>query len=237
MKRAAHRIGAVFFLFLVALGGSSPPAWGAGEEGSGEEGRVYAIQKKGYRLKHEVHAAVGVLPMDAFYKGIVVGGGYTYHFSHHFAWEVGQFLTSFNMDTGLKKELQGAFAVEPTSFRELSFLANSNLVFTPIHGKMSFLNRSVVRMECYLTAGPGISRYTLFDRAGASGYREEEKYYLSANYGIGLRLFLSKRFAARLDIRDYVNFVGDGVDHAAYFGLALGWNFRLPSFSDQEEDV
>jgi outer membrane beta-barrel protein len=235
MNRAIRHFVNAFLLALSALAGVTPPAWGAGEEGSGEEGSVYAIQRKSSVLKHEIHGAVGVLPMDAFYKGVAVGGGYTYHFSHHFAWEVAQFLTSFNIDTGLKDELQTAFAVEPTSFREVSFIANSNVVFTPLYGKMSLMNRTVVRMECYLTAGPGIARYTLYERAGASGYQEQDKYYFSANYGIGLRFFVSRQFAVRLDIRDYVNFVEDGVDHAAYFGLALGWNFRLPKFADQEE--
>lgn len=208
----------------------------AQERGFGEGGRVYTIQKKAYRLKHELYGAVGVLPMDAFYKGVAVGGGYTYHFSHHYAWEVVQFLASFNMDTGLKKDLQNVFAIEPTAFRQVEFMASSNFVFVPLYGKMSLLNRKVIRMECFLTAGPGVSRYIYYERQGATGYKEEEKYYLSMNYGIGLRIFLNKRFSTRLDIRDYMNFVGDGIDHVAYFGLAVSWNFRLPKFSDMEED-
>ncbi len=111
---------------------SLPGLLAADEASWGEEGRIYAVQKKPYRLKHELHASVGVLPMDAFYKGVTFGGGYTYHFSHHFAWEVFQIQSSQNVDTGLKKALQDQFSVEASSFREVDLLASSNAVFVPL---------------------------------------------------------------------------------------------------------
>jgi outer membrane beta-barrel protein len=212
-----------------------PPAAGQESLGQGEGGKVYAVQKKEYQMKNELYAAVGVLPMDAFYKGITFGGGYTHHFSHHFAWEVFQFLYSSNVDTGLKKDLQNIFAVEPSAFREVKLLANSNVVFVPLYGKMSWLNRKVVQMELYLTAGPGVAQYTDYVRQGAEGYAEENKYYFSSNFGLGLRLFFSKAFSGRLDLRDYMNFVEGDIDNAAYFSLGLSWNFRMPKFSSGDE--
>ena len=225
------------WMFLVAAGLALSPltAWAAEQEGWGEGGRIYAVQKKGTRYKHELHGAVGVLPMDAFYKGVAFGAGYTYRFSNHFGWEVLQGLFSANIDTGLKGNLQDIFNVEPTAFREVKLLVNSNLVFVPIYGKVSWMNRKVIRMECFVTGGPGIAQYKSYRRVGASGYSEKSDIYFSANFGIGLRLFMNKRLSVRLDLRDYMNFV-DGVDNAAYFGLALGWNFRMPTFSDSEED-
>ncbi|MEW6441117.1 MAG: outer membrane beta-barrel domain-containing protein [bacterium] len=220
----------------LALAWLRPAPLAAQEGGWGEEGQVYAIQKKPYRLKHELHAAVGTLPMDAFYKGVTLGGGYTYHFTHHFAWEVFQILYSQNVDTGLKKDLEDQFAVEASSFREVDLLANTNVVFTPLYGKVTWLNRKVIRMEVSVTAGGGVARYTEFEREGASGFSEDTQYKLSANFGMGLRVFMNQRFSLRLDMRDYMNFV-DGVDNVAYFGLGLGWNFRLPRFADQEEDA
>lgn len=211
-----------------------PGPLAADEAGWGEEGRIYAVQKKPYRLKHELHASVGVLPMDAFYKGVTFGGGYTYHFSHHFAWEVFQIQSSQNVDTGLKKALQDQFSVEASSFREVDLLASSNAVFVPLYGKVAWLNRKVVRMEWFLTAGGGVAQYTEFEREGASDYSEKKKYEISMNYGMGMRVFLSKSLSVRLDLRDYMNFV-DGVDHAAFFGLGMAWNFRLPRFADLEE--
>jgi outer membrane beta-barrel protein len=228
-------VGFVTFCFLAAIAPVAGWAQEAKKEGWGEEGQVFAIQKKPYQLKHELHAAVGALPMDAFYKGVAFGAGYTYHFSHHFAWEVFQILASQNVDTGLKKDLQGLFSVEAGSFREVDFLANTNAVFVPLYGKVTWLNRKVIRMEWSLTAGGGVAQYTYYERERAASYSEQKQYEFSANFGMGMRVFLSKSFSVRLDMRDYMNFV-DGIDHVAYFGLGLSWNFRLPRFSDLEED-
>jgi outer membrane beta-barrel protein len=223
--------------WMVLFGLVIPPlaSVAAQETGYGEGGRVYAVQKKEYQLKHELYGAVGVLPMDAMYKGVTIGGGYTYHFSHHFAWEAIQFTYSNNIDTGLKEDLQNSFDATPESFREVQFMVNSNVVFVPLYGKMSWLNRSVVQMEVYLTAGPGIARYKEFELTGADSYSEEAKYYFSGNFGLGLRFFINQRFSVRLDMRDYMNFVDGGVDNAAYFALGLAWNFRMPQFSYSDD--
>ena len=224
-----------FWMVLCGLVIAPLASVAAQETGYGEGGRVYAVQKKGYQLKHELYGAVGVLPMDAMYKGVTIGGGYTYHFSHHFAWEAIQFTYSNNIDTGLKGDLQSIFDAEVTSFREIQFMANSNVVFVPLYGKMSWLNRHVVQMELYLTAGPGIARYKEYLRVGSEGFSEEGKYYFSGNFGIGLRFFIDQHFSVRLDMRDYMNFVDGGVDNAAYFALGLAWNFRMPQFSYSDE--
>ena len=224
-----------FWMVLCGLVLAPLASAAAAEAGYGEGGRVYAVQKKGYQLKHELYGAVGVLPMDAFYKGITIGGGYTYHFSNNLAWEVFQVLFSNNIDTGLKGDLQDIFSVEPSAFREVKMLANSNIVFVPLYGKMSWLNRQVIQMELYLTGGPGIAQYKEYVREGASGYGTENKYYFSANFGIGLRFFINEHFSARLDMRDYLNFVDGGTDNAAYFSLGLAWNFRMPKFAAGDE--
>ena len=235
MKSKRFLSAGCFFLFVSGLTFAPLGPAAAQDTGYGEGGKVYAVQKKEYQLKNELHAAVGVLPMDAFYKGVTFGGGYTYHFSHHFAWEVFQFLYSSDIDTGLKEDLQNIFDVEPSAFREIKMLANSNIVFVPLYGKMSWLNRKVVQTELYLTGGPGIAQYKDYVRQGAEGYSEENKYYFSANFGIGVRVFLSKAFSCRLDLRDYMNFVEGSLDNAAYFSLGLSWNFRMPRFSYSDE--
>ena len=100
---------------------------------------------------------------------------------------------------------------------------------------MSWLNRNVVQMELYLTAGPGIAKYKEYELRGADTYTEEGKYYFSGNFGLGLRFFINQRFSVRLDMRDYMNFIDGGVDNAAYFALGLAWNFKMPQFSYSDE--
>ncbi len=223
-----------FWMVLCGLVLAPFTSLAAQDTGYGEGGRIYAVQKKEYQLKHELYGAVGVLPMDAFYKGVTIGAGYTYHFSHHFAWEAFQVAFSNNVDTGLKDKIRD-YDVDVENFREVKLLANSNIVFVPLYGKMSWLNRQVVQMEVYLTAGPGIAQYKEYNRQGNEGYSEDTQYYFSGNFGMGLRCFINKHFSARLDLRDYMNFVDGALDNAAYFSLGLAWNFQMPKFSYADE--
>lgn len=48
-------------------------------------GTVSAIQDRAYRMQHELDLSVGVLPLDAFYKGLYAQVSYTAHFSDTFA--------------------------------------------------------------------------------------------------------------------------------------------------------
>ena len=235
--KSSRLLSVGFYLVLCALVLAPLGSATAQSTAYGEGGKVYAVQKKDYQLKHELHAPVGVLPMDAFYKGVTFGAGYTYHFSHHFAWEAVQFLYSSNIDTGLKDKLIEGFSAEVDDFREVKMLVNSNIVFVPLYGKMSWLNRKVIQTELYLTAGPGIAGYREYVRRETAEqlYDEQNKYFFSANFGMGVRFFFNKRFSCRLDLRDYMNFIDGSVDNAAYFALGLSWNFRMPRFSSGEE--
>ena len=50
-----------FWMVLFGLVIAPLASAAAQETGYGEGGRVYAVQKKGYQLKHELYGAVGVL--------------------------------------------------------------------------------------------------------------------------------------------------------------------------------
>jgi hypothetical protein len=52
-------------------------------------GVIAAVQERAFRMQHELHLGVGVLPLDAFYKGLYAQVGYTFHFTDAFAWQVG----------------------------------------------------------------------------------------------------------------------------------------------------
>ena len=66
---------------------------------------VLAVQDRTYRMNSELMLGIGVLPLDAFYKGLSGEVSYTYHFSDSFAWQIGRFLYSYNVATGLQNQL------------------------------------------------------------------------------------------------------------------------------------
>ncbi len=203
----------------------------------GDKGRIYAVQKKLYNLKHELNLGAGFLPMDALYKGLSFNGGYTYHLSHHWAWEVFQFVGSINIDTGLKKKLQDVPKVTPPVYQEVNYMAGSNAVFVPFYGKVTWLNRNVIQFEGSFTGGLGVAKYSSYEIAGAGQKtNEKESYSPSINFGTGLRVFINNRWSLRLDIRDYMNFIDDGLDNVVNIGLSLSWNFLLPKIGVYEDD-
>jgi outer membrane beta-barrel protein len=167
---------------------SALPAWAQDFE---EGGKLYAVQNRKYLANHEFSLAVGVVPMDAFYKGVTGTFSYTYHFDDFWAWEIASATYSLNIETSLRRELQDNFGVRPTEFPELNFFVGSNLVIKPLYGKMVYLNDSLIYGELFITAGPTVAQY---ENAGV---------FIGLNAGLGLRVYLSKSFSIRLDVRDY----------------------------------
>ena len=144
--RAVARLGAACLAVALFVCAAPTPA-SADEE-------TYVVQDRLYRMRHEISVATGVLPLDAFYKGITIGGGYTIHWSDLFAWEVARFAYAFHVNTDLREELRTNFGVEPTAFDRIRYYLFTNFVFKPLYGKWSLLNRTIVRDE---TPGTGAS--------------------------------------------------------------------------------
>src|SRR5262245_13205759 len=90
-------------------------------------GTIAAVQERAYRMNHELSLALGVLPLDAFYKGVYGQVSYTYHFTDAFAWQVGRGAYSHSLNTGLRNELENGFGVSPTRFDEVQYFIGSDL--------------------------------------------------------------------------------------------------------------
>lgn len=199
-----RRLRAALLLF-VSVGAASARA--AEDDG---QAPIYAIQNRHFEMRHELQATVGVLPINAFTKGLTVGGAYTYHFSPVWSWEIAQFAYSFTVDTSLKQELLTNFQVQPTQIESLEMFGSSNIVLTPFYGKLAALNRHVMHLELFLEAGPAVGKYInpSVVRAGFDA-------------GGGLRFFLSEYFSLRVDVRDYTFFKGTSPASELFIGLSV----------------
>ncbi len=152
-------------------------------------GTVSAVQERAYRMQHELNLAVGILPLDAFYKGLYAQVGYTFHFNDSFAWQVGRGAYVYSARTGLREQLERDFGVLPTAFDEVQFFVGSDLMWKPLYGKLSVLNRWVVHGEVYVLLGATIFKFTDSFRPGI-------------NVGAGGRIFVNKYASFRLDITE-----------------------------------
>ncbi len=175
---------------VVAVGLFSSLAFAQVEELE-NPGSVSAIQDRAYRMQHELTLGVGVLPLDAFFKGVYAQVGYTFHFNDAFAWEVGRAAYAYPVMTGLREQLQRDFGVLPTSRDVVEYFVGSNLMWSPFYGKLSVLNKSVVHGEMFFLLGATLYKYTTAFRP-------------ALNLGGGGRVFVSKWVSFRLDITDDV---------------------------------
>lgn len=182
-----------------------------------EGGKLYTIQNRKYVMAHEFSIGVGLVPLDAFYKGVTGTFAYTYHFSDLWAWEIVGATYSLNFDTSLRKELENNFNVRPTRFPELRFFFDSNLVLKPLYGKAVYLNETLIYGELFLEFGPAVARY-----------ENTNGVFVGADLGIGLRLYLSKNFAMRFELRDYEFFAPDNLkDNKNELFLQVGFGLNI----------
>src|SRR5579872_5200332 len=112
-------------LLVTALAALAPTLALAQAEELQNPGSVLAVQERTYRMNHELTLGIGVLPLDAFYKGLTAQVSYTFHFTDTFAWQVGRFTYSYDVDTGLKSQLLTQYGVLPTQFSEVQWIAGS----------------------------------------------------------------------------------------------------------------
>ncbi len=166
-----------------------------------------AVQNRRHTQTHEFTAAFGVLPLDAFDKGLTVSGAYTLHFSDVFAWEVAQFFYSFPVETDLRGELR-AFDLEPTPFERVEYFLTSNFVFKPLYWKGAWLNDGLVFGELMFLAGGGYGWLT----------RTERPVF---DVGVAYRLYVSDWVSFRLDVRDHAFVNSEDVQNELWIGLGV----------------
>jgi len=188
---------------------------------TGQGGELYSIEKRDLMGSHELMLSVGVLPMDAFAKGLTLQGSYTYHFTHLIAWEIVGGTYSFNFETGLEQELKDRFLVQATEVGQLQRMLHSTFVLKPLYGKFALTNDKLLSAEMFFVLGYALGGYTA---ALPSGF----------DVGVGIRMFLGKYFSLRLDLREYL-FLPDfkKVENNLFISLGLSLTF---GFSDEQKE-
>jgi outer membrane beta-barrel protein len=207
---------AVVVIGLV-LGLSSPAFAQYDDEVGG--GSAVVIQNRKFKMAHEFTLQAGVQPLDAFAKGVTASGRYTLHFDDFSAWEIGAGTYSFNIDTGLKQQLQDNFGVQPESLPTLQLTLESNYVMKPFYGKLSLFNQTLLYAELFLVGGLTVTRWS------------DGSFRPGPDVGVGARFFVAEWMSVRADIRHAV--VMDGiplvdpqatVDGVMYLGLGASFN-------------
>lgn len=174
----------------------------AGAQYDDEEVGGYAvvIQNRKFHMGHEFTLSAGVLPLDAFYKGLTGTFRYTLHFDEFQAWEIAGGTYSLNIETDLRELLRRfGFRPDAKGLERLEGYLETNYVLKPIYGKLSLFNRTLVYNELFLVAGFATAVYA----------QQRELVFLPGpGVGAGLRFFLWDWLSLRFDLRHYVFFNG-----------------------------
>ena len=176
-------------------------------------GSVSAIQERAYRMSFELDLAIGSLPVDAFYKGFYGQAGVAVHFGDFIAWQAhGAY--SYNVNTGLREQLERDFNALPTAFDQVQYFIGSDVLLKPFYGKTSVLNRWVLHYEAHFILGVNVFKFTV------GGFSP------ALNLGAGVRLFQTRYVSYRLDVTDSVVFNNrQKAFNVVTIALMLGLNF------------
>ena len=137
--------------------------------------------------RHELTVQGGYYVSDLFDGTYTAGGAYTYHMTEDLAVEASGSYTRISSSGG--PELERTFSVlQNKPRRQLGF--DADLVWVPAHAKMR-LGGGLTHLDLYLALGGGVVDSVLSSD-------------LAGNGGLGLKFFVGRAFAIRVDVRDHV---------------------------------
>lgn len=187
--------------------------------------KVYAVQNRKYVLGNQLSFTLGYLPMDSFTKGVALGAAYTTYFTDFTGWEVVNATYIANMDTGLKKQLLSDFQADPGKIPDFpKYMITSNIVYTPIYNKNLLFNKSVIWGDISFVAGGGIANF------------ERNKMKPLVDIGAMLRFFVTSVSSLKVDFRENLPFLSEGMKPFLTVGVAYTYQFGATPKSPSEAD-
>jgi outer membrane beta-barrel protein len=166
--------------------------------------------------RHELTVQGGYYVSDLLDGTYVVGAAYTYHLTEDAAVEASFAFSQVRSSVASRLEHDRGVSILPKEDRV--YLVFTDLVWSPIHGKMRFFADSIVHFDIYGAAGVG-----LIDNATSLG--------VAGQFGLGTKVFLSKSWAVRLDVRDqlYKQQILSVRQYVQDISLTLGVSVFLPT--------
>jgi outer membrane beta-barrel protein len=166
--------------------------------------------------RHELTAQGGYYVSDLLDGTYVVGAAYTYHLTEDAGIEASFGYSNVRSSVAARLEHDRGVTILPKQDRV--YLVFTDLIWSPVHGKMRMFADSIIHFDIYGAAGVGIiDNATSFGAAG--------------QFGLGTKIFLSPSWAVRLDVRDqlYKQQILSVRQYVNDFSLTLGVSVFLPT--------
>jgi len=186
----------------------------------------------------EVSGTAGVMPYDSLINHYMLGGRLAWHLSDHFGWEIIDAQITFPTVTGFTNDLVSAKGISNLQTQRLRGMFATNLIISPVYGKIRLLGRGVLHLDVYLVVGGGLAKNeTLRVSTSAIGGAPTETDMRSGmdpmfDFGLGFKFFLTKSFGLVFDLRDYVVYseLYGSKTLKSNFSVFGGISFYLPNF-------
>ncbi len=139
--------------------------------------------------RHEITILGGYYVSDLLDGTYVVGAAYTYHMTEDFGVEGSFDFTQNHSSVAARLEKDRGVTILPKVDRV--YMAFTDLVWAPLHGKMRLFADTILHFDFFAVAGVGV-----LDNATSYG--------AAGQIGLGGKVFLGKSWALRLDVRDII---------------------------------
>lgn len=180
---------------------------------------IYVVEEKAYTIggKFEITPQLVLSFNDRFtnhYGGMITG---MYHLRENVGVELAAgYLVGVASEITNEIREKGRLAPEPVDLYALTWIATTNVQWSPIYGKVSVLDLVLGHYSLYFSVGTGVTGLQLeryFDQPGTQ-YELPMPVAFTSTIGGGLRIYFLDWLGARIEIRDYVqaNAVAKDVD-------------------------
>ena len=156
------------------------------------------VQNREYRMEHEFRVGVGTLPIDAFFKGISLSGGYTWHLSDIWGIE-GDFVYLKNFNSSLRDDLEQSFGIPSTEFAEIKWYGKAGALFKPFYGKLAFLNDQQVHGEFFFSLSGVVAQMEGGESTEEEPLGKGKRFGIGGAPGFGLRGYINRYLSVRFD--------------------------------------
>jgi outer membrane beta-barrel protein len=195
--------------------------------------------------RFELTPSVGLTIRDAFFSKYILSGSLTYHASESFGVMLRGGYSIVGVSSAVQKCLTGPGGVPVCSSPTMNDvdgiapgniqgLAELNLQWSPLYGKIALIAERVVHFNLYAIGGPAAVLYGGPRPAGASS-GDTPTWTVGGNVGIGMHFFINRWSTLRVELLDLIYQENVGVGGVQTTSLRnqlmfdLGVSFYFPN--------
>ena len=231
----------LLLLILASVSFTTSQAAKKTDSQGGYERSIEAVVRNKYFYKTnklELGITGGVMPYDSLVNHYMGGARLDWHLSDHYGWEVIDAQFAFPSLTGFVTDLAREKGLSNVQTSQLKYLVTTNLLLSPLYGKIRFFGSQVLYFDIYLVVGGGVANTkTVKLSSSASGTAATETEVRSGmeplvDFGLGIKVFMNDSLGLIFDFRDYLTFteVYGSKKPRSNFSVFAGLSFFLPNF-------